>query len=112
MATRPEPRRTVWPDDPRTLLPHFTVALWSELERRLTQRVLEDMANPDTPTNLFGYLPPAYWARELVSRIYRTQLKETFLALDIANATLAYGRRLDAERALLASLKAPQKALA
>lgn len=85
-------------DDPRELLPHFTVQLWCELERRLADRAVNERwyEHVPMPDDLFGrvlFCPfgvSRKLAHELVARIYRTQLKEAAFVMSFSTSVLRF----------------------
>lgn len=102
-------RTRIDPADPRDLIPHFTVALWCELRRRIETRILEDLVGPTMLPGVArrdNIYDPRTWASsialELTARIYRTQLKEARTMLSVTDETLKYNEFLETRKKLLA----------
>lgn len=102
----PKKRHTrIDPEDPRSLLPHFTVGLWLELERRIRYKLVTEgqpWRHVDGVTTCKAITPElaANLAPQIVARMYKTQLAEARLTLNIAEATLRYNDYLSRQAEL------------
>lgn len=90
------------------LLPHFTVKLMLELRRRMCDRVDEiiddDFSTHDVAARCYPTLNYEQFrddiARDMVSRIYRTQLREAQAVLSFSEAMIEHNNQHNPERKL------------
>lgn len=82
------------PEDLRDLLPHFTVQLWGELERRTAAIVLDAMVanlqngSPESHPFSKSWMNERMWAHWIVSRIYRRQLLDALALISFSDAMI------------------------
>jgi hypothetical protein len=76
-------------------LPHFTLKLALDIRERLRQRILEETDEQeflDEESVMFGVVPDQL-ARQIVSRMYSTQVKEAKAILSFSEAMIDWNNK-------------------